>query len=82
MAQVFFPQRSISVPASAPHETGTTNYKVSVGTEMWNGEPVSIIKVQMEYDGKVNGRITPSYPVGTDDFARVNDAVQALVQGK
>ena len=75
------PQKSEMVPASKPHPDGTC-YKVSIGTEFWDAYPATVIKIQMAYDGKVEGRKSPSYPIGTDDFERVNEAVNKLLSGK
>lgn len=81
MTKVFHPQRFIMVKASSPHPDDT-EYKVSLGTEFWDDYPATVIKVQMVYGGKVEGRRSPSYPLGTDDFERVNEAVQNLISGK
>lgn len=78
MAQTFFPEKSIKVKASKPHDD-TTEYLVSIGTEIWEGNPHKVIKVQMLYDGKTSGRRSPSYPFGTDDYLRVNEAIQKLI---
>ena len=32
----------------------------------------------MVYDGDVAGRRSPSYPIGTDDYERVMEAVEEL----
>lgn len=77
MARVFYPRKSITVSASAPHPAGT-EYKISIGDEEWEGYFHTVIKVQMVYDGKVAGRKSPSYPIGTDDAQRVAEAVQRL----
>lgn len=78
MARVFYPRHSIFVNASLPHPKGT-QYKVSLGDEEWGGVFHLVIKVQMVYDGKVAGRKSPSYPVETEDAARVHEAIQALM---
>lgn len=77
MARVFYPRKSILVKASEPYPEGTA-YKVSIGDEEWEGYCHSVIKVQMVYDGKVAGRKSPSYPLGTDDAFRVAEAVKRL----
>ena len=77
MARVFYPRKSISVPASVPHPAGT-EYKISIGDEEWDGYFHTVIKVQMVYDGKVAGRKSPSYPIGTDDAQRVAEAIRQL----
>lgn len=77
MAQTFFPKKSIAVEASPPHAPGTC-YLVSIGYEMWEDGPEEVIKIQMQYSGKVSGRRSPSFPKNTDDFVRVAEAVEAL----
>lgn len=77
MAQTFFPKKSITVEASPPHEPGTS-YLVSIGYEMWEDGPKEVIKIQMQYNGKVSGRRSPSFPPNSDDFTRIEEAVQAL----
>ena len=53
------------MPATGPHENNTA-YKVSIGDEDWgNGTFQSVIKVQMMYDNRVAGRMSPSFPVGS-----------------
>ncbi|MYL21644.1 hypothetical protein GLW04_17195 [Halobacillus litoralis] len=77
MAKTFFPKMFIMVPASKPHPPNT-EYKVSIGEEIWNDNRNPVLKVQMVYDGEIAGRRSPSYPVGTDDFQRVVAAAQKL----
>ncbi|MDL2227091.1 hypothetical protein LJB86_05500 [Deltaproteobacteria bacterium OttesenSCG-928-M10] len=78
MALVFQPTKSILVDASPPHPDNT-HYKVSVGYEIWDDLPVKILKVQMSYNGRVEGRKSPSYPFDSDDFQRVTDAASQLI---
>jgi len=78
MAKIFYPEETIIVKASEPHPTDT-QYKVSVGLEDWNGTFVKVVKVQMVYDGVVAGRRSPSFPIGTDDIYRVNEAIDKLL---
>ena len=79
--RTFYPRKARIIQASAPHPEGT-QYKVSIGDEDWgNGTFQSVIKVQMMYDGKVAGRMSPSYPVGTDDYERVSAAIFELESG-
>jgi len=77
MAKVFYPLESELVPASQPHPKNTF-YKVSVGIEDWTDTNGWVYKVQMVYDGKVSGRRAPSFPVNTDDFERVTEAMGNL----
>lgn len=79
--KVFHPQRHELVTASEPHPENT-HYKVSIGTEFWGDKPATVVKIQMVYNGKVEGRRSPSYPIGSDDFERVNNTVQKLMMGK
>ena len=78
MARTFYPRRYILVEASEPHPAGTS-YKVSIGDEDWEGVFQTVVKVQMVVDGKIQGRKSPSYPVGTDDFKRVSEAIDTLM---
>jgi len=77
MAQTFFPEASILVPASPPHPENT-EYKVSIGLEQWDESHHHVIKVQMVYDSIVAGRRSPSFPIGTDDLSRVIKAIEEL----
>lgn len=82
MAQTFFPfpEKVIRIVASPPHEDA--EYVVSIGTEMWGSTPQTVVKVQMAYGGKTSGRRSPSYPIGTDDYKKVNEAIQELLSEK
>lgn len=78
MAKVFFPDISVSVPASSPHPANT-EYRVSIGQERWDRfEPV--VKIQMVYDGTVSGRRSPSFPLDSDDAERVMQAIREVMQ--
>jgi len=68
------------IPASPPHPQNT-EYKVSIGIELWGDYPAHVVKVQMVYNGKVEGRKSPSFPTGTDDFERVCVAINELIAG-
>jgi hypothetical protein len=78
MAKTFFPHKFIEVNASEPHPKNT-KYKISIGTEIWNNANHEVVKIQMVYDGKIAGRRSPSYPLGTDDFQRVMQKVTELI---
>jgi hypothetical protein len=78
--RVFYPIRSINVPASPPHE-GDPSYVVSYGVEHWDDATVYVYKVQMAYGGRVSGRKSPSFPDGTDDAERVAAALAQLKAG-
>ncbi|MGV8148968.1 MAG: hypothetical protein ACLKAK_09995 [Alkaliphilus sp.] len=78
MAKVFFPKDFILVKSNSTDHPQNTEYKVSIGVEDWDGKHVEIIKVQMLYNDKVSGRKSPSFPIDTDDYNRVHDAVLRL----
>ncbi|MFH5181867.1 hypothetical protein ACHHV8_04090 [Paenibacillus sp. TAB 01] len=77
MAKTFYPKTYIMVPASSPHPENT-EYKVSIGEEIWGDKAHQVVKVQMVYNGEIAGRRSPSYPIGTDDLKRVQSAIDTL----
>ena len=80
MAKVFNTVAPLTrfVKASPPQPAGT-EYRVAIGTEKWgDGKEHEVLKVQMVYDGKIAGRTSPSYPLGTDDEQRVREAIDEL----
>lgn len=77
--KVFYPIACIYVNASMPHPP-KTQYKVSIGTDILNGNPLNMIKIQMVYNGKIEGRKGPSFPVNTNDFENVYTAIKSLIQ--
>lgn len=80
MPQVFYPIIEETVPASSPPHPPNTEYRIAIGKEDWTTlEPV-VLKIQMVYNGAVNGRRSPSYPVGSDDEQRVRAAVDRVTQ--
>ncbi|ENQ3108742.1 hypothetical protein ACEOWJ_004924 [Bacillus cereus] len=81
MAKVFHPIESIFVPATTGEKAhpANTEYKVSYGTEIWEGVAVEVYKTQMVYDGKVSGRRSPSYP-NAKDYLAVHEAMQQLIE--
>lgn len=79
MDQTYFPALSKMIPASPPHPPNTF-YKVSIGIEAWEANYVPVVKVQMAYGNKVSEQSNPSYPLGTDDHIRVNQAIVNLIQ--
>lgn len=81
MSQVFTAHKSIHVLASNPHPS-KTEYRVAWGEENWNGQKVRGTKVQMVYNGRVGGRLSPTYPDGTPDKAAVLAALEMLEEGK
>ena len=82
MARKFYPRTTKYITASDPHAEGT-EYKVSVGDEEWgDGTFRSVVKVQMVYDGKVAGRMSPSYPVESQDWLLVQSAIAEVTGEK
>ncbi|OME71490.1 hypothetical protein BSK65_10645 [Paenibacillus odorifer] len=79
MAQVFTPHFTLHVIASNPHPK-QTEYRVGRGYEQWNTQ-VSIRKTQMVYQGKVAGKVVPSFPENTLDVVAVNYAMDLLSKG-
>lgn len=79
MARTFYPRKTKYIQASEPHNSGT-EYKISIGDEEWgDGTFQSVVKVQMVYDGKVAGRMSPSYPIGSNDWMAVQTVIDELV---
>ncbi|PLC56017.1 hypothetical protein [Photobacterium carnosum] len=83
MAKTFFPNADQIdyVSASAPHPENT-QYKISIGLEVWGGQNHPVAKIQMVYDGVVAGRRSPSYPLGSDDFQRVTKKLDELISNR
>lgn len=79
MAKTFFPTKSIYVAASKPHPLNT-QYKISIGAEIWEDNNHEVIKVQMVYDNKIAGRRSPSYPIGTNDYEKVHAEINKLLE--
>jgi hypothetical protein len=79
MSMMFYPEKHTFVDASHPHPPNT-QYRIGVGVENWNGVFVPVYKVQMVYNGKVSGRKSPSYPVDSDDFVKVNAKLHELIE--
>lgn len=79
MTKTFFPELHKMILASPPHPANTY-YKVSVGLEKWGSKYLPVVKVQMVYNDKISGRKSPSYPLGTDDYMRVSDAINDIIE--
>lgn len=79
MATTYHPIKSVYVKASPPHPVGT-EYKISVGLEEWGEEKVLVSKIQMVFEGKVLGRKSPSYPLGTVDYKEVYANLTVLME--
>jgi hypothetical protein len=80
MAKIFYPEVTKYVNASCPPHPPNTKYKVSIGKEDWDGTFPSVAKVQMEYNGIVSGRRSPSFPIGTDDLEKVNRTLEEIIK--
>lgn len=83
MTKKYFPDSSTErfVEASSPHPPNT-KYKISLGLEAWEDGNHEVVKIQMVYNGEIAGRRSPSYPSGTDDFQRVAEAVQKIIDSR
>ncbi|WP_212981801.1 hypothetical protein [Bacillus paramobilis] len=79
MAKVFDARRAIFIPATGGHPEGA-EYRVAWGYEQW-GQPTAVTKVQMVYNNKVAGRLSPSYPDGTLDERTVLLALDLVKKG-
>lgn len=83
--KVFHPHPALIefVPATCgknAHPEGT-QYRVAIGMELWGATNAQVLKVQLvDGDGMVLGRRSPSFPLGSDDFARVERAVKRLLR--
>lgn len=79
--KIFQPQEGWMkfVDASSPHPPNT-RYRVAIGHELWPDKAPRVLKIQMEYDGVISGRRSPSFPIGTDDAERVLQAMRALLE--
>ncbi len=83
MAKTFFPyaNKTAYIKASPPHPENT-QYKISIGSEVWDDQNHEVVKIQMVYDGVIAGRRSPSYPLGTDDFQRVTSKTEELITNR
>ena len=87
MAQTFFPEAGlvefVDATCGDSAHPENTKYKVSIGNESWGDISPLVIKVQMQYEETgLQGRRSPSYPFGTDDYERVHRAIQRLIDKK
>ncbi|MGF9977358.1 hypothetical protein [Viridibacillus arvi] len=79
MAKVFDARRAIYVPATGGHPKNT-EYRVAWGYEQWS-KPTAVTKIQMVYNNKIAGMLSPSYPDGTIDEATVISALKLIKDG-
>jgi 2,4-dienoyl-CoA reductase-like NADH-dependent reductase (Old Yellow Enzyme family) len=75
--ETFFPQLTETIPASHPHPPNT-NYRISIGLEQTVTGFSPVVKVEMEHNGKLLQQ-TPYFPLGSDDYDRINDAIAQLL---
>jgi hypothetical protein len=79
LAVTYYPIKCSYVNASSPHPKNT-KYKISIGLEKWGDTNTLVSKVQIVYNGKVSGRKSPSFPVGTNDFHKVSNELINLLE--
>ncbi|HEY3347103.1 MAG TPA: hypothetical protein VGK71_05720 [Nitrospirota bacterium] len=82
MGQTFFPLEGYSetVPANESFHGKEVLYKISIGNEIWGSYPTPVLKVQIMEGGQVLGRKSPSYPIGSGDFERVQKKADELLK--
>lgn len=80
MAQTFFPDVESKVLASCPPHPENTYYRIAIGKEDWGDTREEVLKIQMEYDGAVAGRKSPSFPIDSNDITKVFNATKELVK--
>jgi len=86
MANTFFPVVSTFVKASTGYNLPSqdyhpknTDYKVSIGYETTDGKDDCLVeKVQIRYDGKIAGRRSASFPVKSQDWNNVKEAMEIV----
>ncbi|WP_201529983.1 hypothetical protein [Psychrobacter frigidicola] len=85
MAQTYFPNSELiefveAECGNSAHPEGT-RYKVSIGNEVWGDGFRLVVKVQMQYEKTgLQGRRSPSYPLGTNDYDNVHKAIERLIK--
>jgi len=76
-AETFFPQLTEIITASPPHPPNT-NYRISLGLEQVAQGFSSVVKIQLEHNGKTLQQ-APYFPLGSDDYARVSSTIEELL---
>jgi 2,4-dienoyl-CoA reductase-like NADH-dependent reductase (Old Yellow Enzyme family) len=76
-SETFFPQVTETIPASHPHPP-STNYRISIGLEQIGAGFSPVVKIEMEYHGKVLEQ-SPYFPVGSDDYERISSVIAELL---
>jgi hypothetical protein len=85
VAKVFHPLSRMIVFVEATcgpnaHPKGT-KYRIAIGNEVWESGNPLVLKIQMVYEGSgVQGRRSPSFPLGSDDFSRVQEGANKLLE--
>jgi hypothetical protein len=82
--KVFHPHPALIefVPATCGKEAhpNGTQYRVAIGMEIWGATNAQVLKVQLvDSEGSVLGRRSPSFPLHSDDFARIERAAKRLL---
>lgn len=79
MANTFFPIVSTFVEAETGYHPENTDYKISVGYEITDGDENCLVsKVQICYNGKIAGRRSPSFPLKSNDWDKVKEAMDKV----
>ena len=79
MANTFFPVVSTFVNATAGYHPQNTDYKVSIGYEINDGDSNCLVfKIQICYDGKISGRRSPSFPIDSPDWTNIKSAMDKI----
>jgi hypothetical protein len=79
MARTYIPQDVEYV--DCPSRGEQFKYKISFGVEEWSfGLIKKVIKVQIEEDGKVKGRLNTSFPTEGDEFVEVMSALNRMYE--
>ena len=73
-----FPIRHIDIVASGTVNGVGACYRVAYGVEHRGDEHALVYKILVCSHGKVTGRLNPAFPHGSDDFARVVQAMAEL----
>lgn len=79
MANTFFPVVSTFVEANTDYHPENTDYKVSIGYEIKDGDDNCLVqKIQIRYDGKIAGRRSASFPINSNDWKDVKEAMERV----
>lgn len=85
MAKIFHPLIDMIefVDATCGHNAhpAGTQYRIAIGNEIWDKTNPLVLKIQMSYQATgIQGRRSPSFPIGSDDFDRVNEKAKELLE--